>query len=106
MNNNLPKWFMNRLHTIMEYNGYSEDMLTTEKCSEKNMWTPTDLILREWYNNGGGSSKGFLGISTNECKRCYEFIKENQKVLKNMDFYNEKGISNFGFTLWNNYEIH
>ena len=26
----LPRWFLNRIHTIMEYNNYSEDMFTTQ----------------------------------------------------------------------------
>ena len=106
MENKLPRWFMNRLHTIMKHNDYSEDMLTVEKCNEHDMWTPTDLILRECYNNGGGSSQGFLGISRSECIRCYEFIKENQVLLQDMNYYNDTGISNWGFKLWTNYEVH
>ena len=106
MANKLPKWFVNRLHTIMEHNNYTNEMLTVEECDKYHTWTPTDLILREWYNNGGGSSKGFLGILPHECKRCYEFIKENQETLKEMNYYNEKGFNNWGCQLWNNYEIH
>ena len=102
----IPTWFMNRLHTIMKHNDYSEEMVTVEECDKKNKWTPTDLILREYYNNGGGSAKGFLGISYSECLKCYEFIKENQQFLKEMNYYNEKGINNWGFTLWENWEIH
>ena len=106
MDKRLPKWFQNRLRTIMEHNGYTEDMLTVKVCTEKGYWTPTDLILREWYNNGGGSSQGFLGIPRSECKRCYYFIKDNQKALKEFDLYNEIGKNNFGFTLWTNWEVH
>lgn len=102
----LPRWFQNRLHTIMEYCGYTEDMITVEKCDERNKWTPTDLILREYYNNGGGSSKGFLGISCKECIRCYEFIKEHQQEFKEMNYYNETGRNNCGFTLWTNWKVH
>ena len=101
----LPRWFLNRLHTIMEYNHYSEEMITVQECDKHNKWTPTDLILREYYNNGGGSSKGFLGITRSECIKCYEFIKANQGLLREMDYYNESGTNNSGFPLWDNYEI-
>lgn len=102
----LPRWFLNRIHTIMEYNNYSEDMFTTQACDMKNRWTPVDLILREYYNNNGFSSKGFLGIPRRECIRCYEFIRENQQTLKDMDYYNEKGFNNSGFLLWSHWNIH
>ncbi len=102
----IPRWFLNRLHTIMKHNEYSEDMITVTACDKQNQWTPTDLILREYYNNGGGSSKGFLGISRSECYRCFKFIKENQSELKQLDYYNETGFNNFGFKLWDKYIIH
>lgn len=101
----LPKWFQNRLHTIMEHNDYSEEMITTVECDKHDKWTPTDLVLREYYNNGGGSARGFLGITRRECIRCYEFIKEHQSELREMNYYNEKGINNWGFTLWTNWEV-
>lgn len=104
--NKLPRWFINRLHTIMKHNDFSEDMITVAVCEPKDKWTPTDLILREYYNNGGGSAKGFLGISRSECIRCYEFIKENQKYLQELDYYSEKGFSNYGFRLWVNWNVH
>ena len=106
MTNKLPRWFMNRLHTVMEHNDYSEEMITVEECEKFNKWTPTDLILREYYNNGGGSSKGFLGITPSECIKCYKFIKENQEVLHELNYYSEKGFNNWGFQLWSNYNVH
>lgn len=102
----LPKWFMNRLHTIMEHNQFSEEMITATECNQRNKWTPVDLILREYYNNGGGSAQGFLGITKAECIRCYYFIRENQTTLHEMDYYNEEGWNNHGFRLWSNYEIY
>ena len=90
----------------MAHNLYTEEMETVANCNLKQNWTPCDLILREYYNNGGGSAQGFLGISTRECIKCYEFIKENQTFFKENDLINEKGISNYGFTLWENYDIH
>lgn len=102
----LPRWFQNRLHTIMKHNDYSEDMITVAICEPKDKWTPTDLILREYYNNGGGSSRGFLGISCKECIRCYEFILQNQQELKAMDYYSKTGYNNWGFKLWDNWKVH
>lgn len=102
----LPKWFLNRLHAIMKHNDYTEEMITVQECDKQQKWTPTDLILREYYNNGGGSSKGFLGITCAQCIKCFDYIKENQKMLQEMDFYSEKGFNNWGFPLWNNYLIH
>ena len=108
MNNNtkIARWFLNRLHTIMAHNDYTNDMLTTATCTPNGKWTPTDLILREYYNNGGGSAKGFLGISKAECIKCYKYAHDNQELLKSADYYNECGWNNYGFELWNNYKIH
>lgn len=109
MDKRLPIWFRHRLEKIMAHNGYDKDMTTTETCNkvgEKGQWTPVDLVLREYYNNGGGSSMGFLGITTKDCIRCYEFIKEHQELLQELDMYNEIGKSNWGFTLWTNYQVH
>lgn len=102
----LPVWFVNRLKKVMEHNDYTNDMLTVDICTDKDVWTPTDLILREYYNNGGGSAKGFLGLTKAETIRCYEFIRENQEMLKEMNYYSEEGYNNFGFRLWHNYLVH
>jgi hypothetical protein len=58
------KTFKSYLKKVMEHNDYTSDMTTVDVCNEKDKWTPCDLILREYYNNGGGSAKGFLGITT------------------------------------------
>ena len=101
----LKKWFLNRLHTIMKHNDYSEEMLTTSVCNAKDKWTPCDLIAREYLNNGGGSSKGFLGIPCSECKKCYEYMCENRLELVELDYVNEKAWNNSGFPLWSNYNF-
>lgn len=102
----LPKWFVNRIIKVMEHNGYTSEMITVDVCNEKDKWTPCDLILREYYNNGGGSAKGFLGITRTSCIKCYNYIKEHQAQFKELGLYNEKGWNNFGFTLWTNYNLH
>lgn len=97
--------FENYLKKVMQHNGYEENMITVSECDKKNKWTPTDLILREYYNNNCMSAKGFLGITPNECEKCFNYIRDNQKQLKADNYYNKCGCNNFGFTLWENYQI-
>ena len=101
----LKKWFLNKLNTIGAYNNYNGALTVAEcnKIGKYGSWTPTDLVLREWLNNGGGSSKGFLGISRAECIKCYDYILENLKELISLDMVNKEGYNNFGFKLWNDY---
>lgn len=102
----LPRWFRNRMTTIMNHNDYTQDMITVKVCEEKDKWTPADLVLREYYNNGGGSAKGFLGLMPRECIKCYEFIKENQNTFKDLDLISQKGYNNYGCTLWTEWKVH
>lgn len=95
--------FTTVLKTVMAYNDFTEDMLTVKVCDAKNKWTPTDLILREYLNNGGGSSKGFLGITKSKCFEAVRFIKDNLEELIALDYISEKGFNNFGMQLWDNY---
>lgn len=95
--------FTTVLKTVMAYNDFTEDMLTVKVCDAKNEWTPTDLILREYLNNGGGSSKGFLGITKSKCFEAVRFIKDNLEELIALDYISEKGFNNFGISLWDNY---
>lgn len=100
--------FENRIKKVMAHNNYTPDMITASACGalEEPRWSPLDLILREYYNNGGGSAKGFLGLTKGECIACYEYARDHQEELKQADLYNERGVSNWGFTLWDNYIIH
>lgn len=100
----LARWFVNRLTTIMEHNNYNGSF-TVEKCNQQGQWTPTDLIIREWLNNGGGSSKGFLGITKAQCRDCFEYIKTNKKIFIDNELINQKGWNNYGFVLWTNYNF-
>ena len=101
----LPVWFRNRLKTVMAHNNYGTDWFDVNTCDEYFKWTPCSLILREYLNNGGGSSKGFLGISTSECIRCVNFIRENREELIKMNYINIDGWNNSGFMLWTNYKF-
>lgn len=104
----IKKWFMNRLYKIMDYldPDYTADMLTEKACNLKEKWTPCDLILREYYNNGGGSAPGFLGFSRAECIKCYKYIIENKEELLQLNYISKDGWNNSGFPLWKNYEIY
>lgn len=101
----LPLWFRNLLKKVMAHNEYEEADTTATECGKKDRWTPCDLIVREYLNNGGGSSKGFLGVSPSDCKRGYWFIKEHQQELRALDLYNKDGWNNCGCPLWKNYEL-
>ena len=102
----LPKWFRNRIETVMKHNDFEESWITVEECDKVRKWTPVDLMLREEYNNGSGSAKGFLGLTPSQNRKCYEYIREHQKELKELDLYNKDGFNNFGFSLWTDYHIH
>lgn len=107
MDKRVPRWFQTKIKKIMEHNDYEFPKdITVKACEEKNNWTPVDLILREEYNNGSGSAKGFLGILPHENKKCYEWIKENQELMKELDYLSKTGVSNWGFVLWNNWKVH
>lgn len=101
----MKKWFENRLKTIMEHNNYASDMLTVEKCEVKGKWTPCDLIAREYLNNGGGSSKGFLGITRAECIKCYRYMQEIKEELLTKNMISEVAWNNSGCPLWYNYNF-
>lgn len=99
------KQFENTLNKIMEHNRYNEKMVTVEECNKYDKWTPTDLIMREYYNNGGGSAKGFLGITPKRCEEAFDYIQEHKQELVQKRYINEKGYNNFGFPLWTNYDL-
>lgn len=95
--------FDNRIKKVMEHNGYSEEMRTVKACEEKGYWTPVDLIIREWLNNGGGSSKGFLGLTRAECRDCYNYAARHKDELIEENLVSESATNNFGLHLWSNY---
>ena len=102
----IKTWFKNRLEIIMKHNDYESHWLTEKICNKVEKWTPCDLILREYYNNGGGSSQGFLGISKNECIKCYDYIKENLNELLELNMISKDGWNNSGYSLWSDYKIY
>ena len=97
--------FKKILEKVIEHNGYTKSMLTSKQCDMQGLWTPCDMILREYYNNGGGSANGFLGITMEECIDAFYFIKENVEFFKSNDLISPKGYNNFGWLLWTNYNI-
>ena len=101
----MKKWFKNRLLKVMAHNDYTENMLTASVCDERGYWSPADLIAREYLNNGGGSAKGFLGLTTAECVRCYNYMVEIRQELIDGDYISKSAVNNHGFPLWNNYDF-
>lgn len=95
---------------IATYNEYPLNACQTvdecNKIGENGSWTPVDLVCREYYNNGCGSAKGFLGITPKECKECFDYILEHQEELKQENRYNKDGYNNFGFPLWSDYNLY
>lgn len=102
----LARWFKNRLATIQKHlNRSEEEDITSKACEDKGIWTPCDLIAREELNNGGGSAKGFLGISTSECHKCYDYMQDHKGYLIDNDLISEEGWNNSGSHLWHNYNF-
>ena len=97
------KNFELNLKKFMEHNDYTQEMITVEECNKHGRWTPVDLVMREYYNNGCGSAKGFLGIMPNTCEKMAQYIIEHQEELKAKNMYNKDGFNNFGFPLWHDY---
>ena len=104
----LRKWFLDTLEKVRKYNEYPKNYLTVAKCNKlgkSGSWTPCDLIIREYLNNGGGSSLGFLGITTRECEKCYKYMCENKNEIIAKNLVNCVGYNNWGIELWRNYQF-
>lgn len=101
----LENWFKKKLKKVVEHNEYDEDTLTEEECDKIDKWTPCDLIAREELNNGGGSAKGFLGITPNDCNKCYDYMKENKDYFVKNHLVSKKAWNNSHFPLWDNYDF-
>lgn len=91
------------LKQVMKHNKYEKEEITVDVCSAKEVWTPCDLILREYLNNGGGSAKGFLGIGTVQCRNAFDYICDNKQAFINANMISRDGWNNCGYPLWNNY---
>lgn len=65
-------------------------------------WTPVDLILRDWLNNG---TFNFCGLTQEEGYAALDFIKEHKAELIENNQVSRYGFNNFGIGLWNNYEF-
>ena len=103
--NNLPKFLTNAIKKVMEHNEYYDSMKTANVCETYSVWTPCDLIIREALNNGGGSAKGFLGLTKANCLKCYDYMVNNRQTLIDQDLVSKKGWNNFGIILWDNYQF-
>lgn len=99
------KWFEKYLKKVMEHNDYAPMQITVKECDKVNRWTPVDLILREYLNNGCGSAQGFLGVSPDTCDKLYNYIKLHKDEFIEADMINKDASNNFGFTLWKDYNF-
>lgn len=95
--------FMKIVKKVMEHNQMTG--MTVEECDKNGLWTPIDLIIREYLNNGGGSANGFLGIRQYTCVACYDYICEHKQELIDKHLINQNGYNNFGIPLWKNYDF-
>lgn len=100
----MEKWFENTIKDVAKHNNHG-NAFTVEECDKKGSWTPVDLIIREYLNNGAMSSKGFLGISPARCIKAYNYAKTIKEELIEKDLINESGWNNSGWTLWSNYDF-
>ena len=89
---------------VAEHNNYG-DARMVEECDKLGKWTPVDLICREYLNNGGGSAKGFLGITTKQCCDLYEFIVTHKENFINCYLISKDAWNNFGCPLWKDYQL-
>lgn len=102
----LARWFKNKLKTIMKHNGRKEDeSISADDCDKLGVWTPCDLIAREELNNGGGSARGFLGITPSDCHKCYNYMKEHKEYLVDNNLISEKAWNNSGYPLWHSHNF-
>lgn len=96
------------LKKVLEHNNedgaYGKDAtisITAEECIGR--WSPCDLIIREYLNNGGGSARGFLGITPRECIDAYGYLVAHKEELKPL--INQNGWNNYGFSLWKDWNF-
>lgn len=97
------KNFDKTLNDVIAHNEYDGFGITATECAKHGLWSPCDLIIREYLNNGGGSAQGFLGISPQRCINAFNHICEHKQEFIDKDLVSEDGFNNFGFTLWSNY---
>ena len=95
--------FEKNLVKFMEFNGCKE--LTVTKCDLLGVWTPIDLIMREYYNNGGGNYACYGFKTIRAFDNMVDYIVEHQKELRAKNLYNKDGYNAFGFPLWSNYKL-
>lgn len=98
-----PLWFRNTLKKVMEYLSYEDGWVYVEESDKHGKWSPVDLILREYFNNGCGSSRGFLGITSARCEKAAEYIRSNKDLIMACGLVSKDGWNNVGNPLWSNY---
>jgi len=100
----MEKWFEKTIKDVAAHNEHG-DAITVAECDKLSIWTPCDLIIREYLNNGAGSAKGFLGISPARCIKAYNYAKTIKAELIEKNLINKEAWNNSGFPLWDNYDF-
>ena len=85
---------------VKKHNDYGKDWDTVKECEKHGKWTPVDLICREYLNNGGGSARGFLGITPKKCEDAYHYIVDHNQEIYEQGLLHQEGWNNSGFPLW------
>ena len=62
-------------------------------------WTIADLFVRQYLNNGSD------GFGMENVAKVYEYLVKHKEELMEYDLLSKEGTNNFGFTLWNDYDI-
>ena len=101
----MKKSLQTLIEKVMTHNNYQNNQITATECDKIDRWTPVDLIIREYLNNGGGSAKGFLGIQPYQCRKAYEELKQIKQELIDKDLIHKDAWNASGFTLWTDYNF-
>ena len=80
---------------------YCDDKYDDRKFNTVNEenWTIADLFIRQYLNNGCD------GFGMENVAKVYEYLVKHKEELIEYNLLSKEGTNNFGFTLWNDYDI-
>ena len=87
------------LQKVAEHNKLNK----LEWFENEGRWTPVDLVLRR-YLNDGETSEVFLGLNEEEFQRALSYIRNNFEDLVNQKQISTYGKNNYGFELWKDFD--
>ena len=77
---------------------YDGDPIPPLKVNDTD-WTFADLFIRRFLNDGCD------GYGLKNVVKVYRFLCKNKQLLIKHNMISKRGVSNFGFVLWTNYDI-